>query len=409
MSRRPVHASAGLLEQVRGTLAGTGRPPTPEAVAEALAGSGPVLGGSGVLRSLGPVGAALVGAGPLQHLLDDPDVTDVLVNGPGQVWVDRGDGPQRVPGGPRTEDELRALAVRLAAATGRRLDDATPYVDARLPDGVRLHAVLPPVSPGGTLLSLRVPSRLDLSLEDLVRGGSVPAAWAPVLRAVVRRRLSFLVSGGTGCGKTTVLASLLGAADPAERVLLVEDSCELRPPLPHVVRLEARHGNVEGAGEVTLRELVRQALRMRPDRVVVGECRGPEVQDLLAALNTGHDGGCGTVHANTAADVPARLEALGAMAGMSRDAVTSQAASAIDVVVHLHRRGRLRLVAQVGVVQRDGDRLVVRTALERGDDPTTWTTGPGWPALARRTGADPDRPPADPPGRGDGAAPGSGA
>jgi pilus assembly protein CpaF len=393
VSRRSQRPGPELLEQVRSDLIGTGEPPGPAAFAAALERVSRPLGAEGVLASVGQVGAALTGAGPLQHLLDDPAVTDVLVNGPGEVWVDRGNGLCRADVVLDGEQELRALAVRLAAASGRRLDDSNPFVDARLRDGVRLHAVLPPVSPVGTLLSLRVPRRRSLGLEELVACGTVPARWLPLLTGLVRRRLSFLVSGGTGSGKTTVLSSLLGLADPAERVLVVEDAAELRPDLPHVVRLEARHGNVEGAGEVTQQDLVRQALRMRPDRIVVGECRGAEVRDLLTALNTGHEGGCGTVHANSARDVPARLEALGALAGMSRDAVASQAASALDVVLHLQRDGAARRLVEIGVLQRRRSELVVEPALLAGGNGAATedhhcAEGPAWPRLSTLLGGD---------------------
>ncbi len=359
-----------------------------------------VLGSAGVLGVARAVAAQIVGAGPLQPLLDEPGTTDVLVNGPGAVWVDRGDGLRRVPRGEVDvggEGELRALAVRLAAAAGRRLDDASPCVDAHLPDGVRLHAVLPPLSPVGTLLSLRVPRRTAFTLEELVAVGTVPARWAPVLVAVLEQRLSFVVTGGTGSGKTTVLSTLLGLADPAERLLLVEDGGELAPEHPHVVRLQTRHGNVEGAGRVDLADLVREGLRMRPDRIVVGEVRGAEVRDLLAALNTGHEGGCGTVHANTAADVPARLEALGALAGLGREALAAQAASALQVVLHLRRSRGGRTLEEVAVLGRDRDgALVVATALRRGRDVGSGGVGPGgggpgelgpgWAALAERLG-----------------------
>ena len=383
-----------LLARVRTALSRSGGPVTAPVVVDALRASGEPLGTAGALRAAPLLGAALVGAGPLQVLLDEPGVTDVLVNGPEEVWVDRGRGLRRAHVRLGDEAAVRALAVRLAAGAGRRLDDASPCVDARLPDGVRLHAVLPPVSPAGTLLSLRVPRRDGMDLDQLVAAGSVPVGWALVLRRVVERRLAFLVSGGTSSGKTTVLASLLGLADPRERVVLVEDAGELRPRLPHVVRLEARHGNVEGVGSVDLAELVRHALRMRPDRLVVGECRGAEVRDLLAALNTGHDGGCGTVHANTAADVPARLEALGALAGLDARALTTQAASALDVVLHLRRDARGRRVEEVALVDRRGDQLVVVPAL------TASGAGPGWHDLAVRLGLDPDLPPdgARPPG-----------
>lgn len=352
-------------------------------VAAALADQGG-WGAEGVLDAVGPVRAALTGAGPLQPLLDDPRTTDVLVNGPGEVWVDRGDGLRRVDVDVGTEAELRTLAVRMAAVSGRRLDDSSPCVDVRLDHGVRLHAVLPPVSPAGTLVSLRVPRRRTFTLDELVACGTVPPTWAPVLTAVVRRRLGFLVCGGTGTGKTTVLGTLLGLADPAERVLLVEDTGELAPALPHVVRLEARHANAEGAGSLTLADLVRQALRMRPDRLVVGECRGAEVSDLLGALNTGHAGGCGTVHANAAADVPARLEALGALGGLDRAATASQVASAIEVVVHLSRADGQRRVVEIGVVETDrsGRQVTVRVVGALSWRAGAERPGPGWDRLA---------------------------
>lgn len=300
--------------------------------------------------------------GPLQALVDDPAVTDVLVNGAHGVWVDRGDGPVRVALDLGGEPAVRALAVRLAAAAGRRLDEGRPWVDARLPDGVRLHAVVPPVAPAGTHLSLRVlrPDRFDLA--SLEAAGSLPPGLRPLLEGLVTSRAAFLVTGGTGAGKTTLLAALLSIVPERERLVLVEDVGELRPRHPHVVRLEARHANVEGRGEVTLAELTRQALRMRPDRLVVGECRGPEVRDLLAALNTGHAGGCATVHANAALEVPARLEALGSTAGMSASSVAAQAGAAFDAVLHLRRSGGRRYLAELAAVGRAGGRLVVEPA-----------------------------------------------
>jgi pilus assembly protein CpaF len=209
----------------------------------------------------------------------------------------------------------------------------------------------------------------------------VSSAGGEVLRRIVERRLAFLVTGGTGTGKTTLLAALLSMADPRERLVVAEDSSELRPDHPHVVGLEARPANIEGAGRVELRTLVRQALRMRPDRLVVGEVRGAEVVDLLAALNTGHEGGCGTLHANSAADVPARIEALALAAGLGREAAHSQLAAALDAVIHLTRRGGVRRVAEIAVPRRDGSGLVtLRTAVElSGDDPVE---GPGAARLA---------------------------
>ncbi|MEU1076695.1 MULTISPECIES: TadA family conjugal transfer-associated ATPase [unclassified Streptomyces] len=349
-----------LLDAVRRQLAESGAEPTPARVAAALRAQGRLLGDAEVLGGAEELRSELIGTGPLEPLLADPEVTDVLVSAPDRVWVDRGAGLELT--GVRFSDTaaVRRLAQRLAAVAGRRLDDARPWVDARLPDGTRMHAVLAPVAVGADCLSLRVVRPRAFSLDELVAAGTVPPGGEGVLRALVAARVSFLVSGGTGSGKTTLLSTLLGLVGERERIVLAEDSAELRPDHPHVVRLESRPANQEGAGRVTLRDLVRQALRMRPDRLVVGEVRGAEVTDLLAALNTGHEGGCGTVHANTAADVPARLEALGTAAGLDRAALHSQLAAALSVVLHLvrDRTGRRR-VAEVRVLERDAAGLVV--------------------------------------------------
>ncbi|MGY1670948.1 TadA family conjugal transfer-associated ATPase [Geodermatophilus sp. SYSU D00710] len=348
-----------LVERVRARLALEPGPPSRATVAALVRDEAGLVGDAEVLDAVRDAVAELAGAGPLEPLLREPGVTDVLVNGPAAVYVDRGSGLERSLVRFPDEDAVRRLAVRLAASAGRRLDDAAPWVDAGLPDGTRLHAVLPPVSGGGTCLSLRVLRRARLGLDDLAARGTLPGESAGLLRAVLRARLAFLVTGGTGSGKTTLLAALLGELPAAERLVLCEDAPELAPAHPHVVRLLTRPANVEGAGRVTLRDLVRQALRMRPDRLVVGEVRGAEVADLLAALNTGHDGGCGTLHANRPGEVPARLEALGVAAGLDRRAVHSQAAAALAVVVHLRRTPEGRRVEEIGVVRRDGDWVVV--------------------------------------------------
>jgi pilus assembly protein CpaF len=308
------------------------------------------------------VEAELHGAGPLEPLLALAGVTDVLVNGPDSVWVDRGHGMERAGITFSDDAAVRRLAQRLAASAGRRLDDALPYADAVLPDGTRMHAVLPPVS-AATTISLRVLARRRHDLDGLVGLGAMPARIADLLRVVVTARLAFVITGGTGTGKSALLGALLGESAPSERLLVIEDAPELVIDHPHVVRLVARTANVEGAGAIGLRELVRQALRMRPDRMVVGEFRGAEMVELLVALNTGHDGSGATLHANSAGDVPARFTALGALAGLPASAVTSLVASAIDVVVHLRRAadGR-RAVAEIGLLARAGDELVVHSA-----------------------------------------------
>ncbi|WP_018352263.1 TadA family conjugal transfer-associated ATPase [Longispora albida] len=306
--------------------------------------------------------------GPLGVLLADERVTDILINGPGEVWVDRGSGLVR---GPRLRlggaAELRAYAQQLAASCGRRLDDASPCVDARLPDGSRLHAVLPPIARRGPYLSLRLYRRQSFGLADLVEPGI-----AELLSAMVRARLAFLVTGATGSGKTTLLNALLGEVPPTERIVLVEDFAELRPQHPHVVGLETRTSNVEGAGSVGLAQLVREALRMRPDRIVVGEARGAELVDLLAALNTGHEGGAGTLHANAPAEVPARLEALGLHGGLGRAALHAQISGALQVVVHVSRVPEGRAVTEIGLFRAGDDALVVvHPVWARGWGPST--------------------------------------
>jgi pilus assembly protein CpaF len=346
--------SAPLLDRVRARLALDGAVPTPAGVAALVrAEAAGLLGDEDVLAEVRRAVDELAGAGPLEPLLRLPEVTDVLVNGPDEVWVDRGDGLERTGVRFPDDDAVRRLAVRLATAAGRRLDDAAPWVDVGLPDGTRLHAVLPPVSGSGTCLSLRVLRRCSRSFADLAADGTLPGAARDLLAAVVRCRLAFLVTGGTGSGKTTLLSALLGLVGPRERLVLCEDAAELAPAHPHVVRLLTRPANVEGAGRVELRDLVRQALRMRPDRLVVGEVRGPEVADLLAALNTGHEGGCGTLHANRPEEVPARLEALGRTAGLDRGAVHALTAAAVAVVVHVRRGAAGRQVAALGVVEPD--------------------------------------------------------
>ena len=252
---------------------------------------------------------------------------------------------------------------------GRRLDDASSWVDGRLPDGTRLHAILSPLAKPGTLISLRKPSRLAPTLTFLEERQSLCPRMAEELRELIRNRRAFLVTGATGSGKTTVLSAMVAQVPEHERIVIVEDSAELKPRHPHVVSLEGRPANVEGAGQVTMRDLIRQSLRMRPDRLIVGEVRGAEVADMLAAMNTGHEGGAATVHANSPRDVPARLAALGATAGMSRETTWLQAASAIDAIIHVGRgRSGQRRVLELARISTDaaGD-LVVTTTVRYGD------------------------------------------
>ncbi|MHA7276933.1 TadA family conjugal transfer-associated ATPase [Arthrobacter sp. Hz1] len=372
-------AATTMVSEVRQAVLAEQLPLTGARLAAAVQSTGRLLGSAGTLRTVDRVQAELQGLGPLQHLVADPAVTDILVNGPDEVWVDGADGLRRTTDRFSTDAEVRALAVRLISAGGRRLDDGNPCVDVRLA-AFRVHAVLAPVSTRGTLLSIRIQRQRGFSLEELTGSGTLDPFMADVLRAVVERRLNFLVSGATGTGKTTLLSTLLALSSPTERLVTVEDSAELNPRHPHTVPLQSRHGNAEGAGAVDLAELVRQALRMRPDRLIVGECRGAEVRDLLTAMNTGHSGAGGTIHANSAESVPARLMALGSLAGLSRDAVTAQAASALDVVVHLVRGQTGRRVAVIGLVDvDDAGQLIVSPALTRRG--AACEPASGWPQL----------------------------
>lgn len=298
--------------------------------------------------------------GALAPYVADPRVTDIFVNGSSGLFVDRGHGAERVPEWRASEREVHDLAVDLVGYGGRHVDDSSPLVDVRMPGGVRVHVVLAPISTGGTAVSVRVPRTADIDLDGLSAGGAFTPDVREWLGSLVARRANILVTGGAGCGKTTLLSALLGAAPRHERIVTIEDVAELRLDHPHHVALEARQANREGAGAIGLARLVRESLRMRPDRIVVGECRGEEIRDLLTALNTGHDGGAGTLHANGLADVPARLEALGALAGWDDHAVARQASSAFDVVLHLARdaAGERRLIA-VGEFRQIGGRLEI--------------------------------------------------
>ena len=355
--------SASLIERVRERLAAEAAPLRPNVVAAAIrAESGGVLGDTEILSNLRVLQTEMTGAGILEPLLCADGTTDVLVTAPDAVWVDDGNGLRRSLIRFTDDEAVRRLAQRLALAAGRRLDDAQPWVDGQLTGvgsgqfTVRLHAILPPVAVAGTCLSLRVLRPASQDLTALAAAGAIAPAAAALLADVIAARLAFLVSGGTGAGKTTLLAAVLGAVSPEERIVCVEDAPELAPRHPHLVKLVARNANVEGAGEVTVRQLVRQALRMRPDRIVVGEVRGAEVVDLLAALNTGHDGGAGTVHANNPAEVPARLEALAALGGLDRAALHSQLAAAVQVLLHVgrDRTGRRRLSEIAALRHTDG-------------------------------------------------------
>jgi pilus assembly protein CpaF len=363
-----------LVDRVRERLATMGRGVTDAEMADAFrAETGGVASDLDTLGAVRELRQEFSGTGRLAPLLCDPRVSDVLVTGPDRVWIDGPDGVRLTPITFRDDDAVRQLAQRLALAAGRRLDDAQPFVDAWLPEGIRMHAMLPPIAADGTSLSLRVLRPAGHDLAALRELGTFDETTEELLVRIVRARLAFLVIGATGSGKTTLLAALLGRVPACERVICIEDAGELHPDHPHVIRLVSRPPNVEGAGEVTSRELVRQALRMRPDRIVVGEVRGAEVCELLAALNTGHDGGACTLHANSAAEVPARMEALASLGGISRDSLHSQLAAAIRVVFHLKRSpGGIRRLVEIGVLTRDASEVVVRTAWHDGHPAEAW-------------------------------------
>ena len=367
--------STSLIDRVRERLAAESTPLRPNVVAAAIrAESGGVLGDAEVLSNMRVLQTELTGAGILEPLLCADGTTDVLVTAPDAVWVDDGNGLRRTSIRFADDTAVRRLAQRLALAAGRRLDEAQPWVDGQLSGlgagqfTVRLHAVLPPIAADGTCLSLRVLRPASQDLAALTRAGTIPSQAADLLDEIIRARLAFLISGGTGAGKTTLLAATLGAVPADERIVCVEDAAELAPRHPHLVKLVARCANVEGVGEVTVRDLVKQALRMRPDRIVVGEVRGAEVVDLLAALNTGHDGGGGTVHANNPAEVPARLEALAVLGGLDRAALHSQLAAAVQVVLHVSRdRAGRRRLSEIAVLRTAEDGRVRATAAWRAD------------------------------------------
>lgn len=308
----------------------------------------------------------LAGAGPLAPLLRRPEVTDVVVNAPDKVWLDAGEG--LVPAGVcfASEAHVRACAQRLASLAGRALDEAHPWVDAALPDGRRLHAVVPPVAVGSTAISIRSLRPGTFTVDDLLANGTLTSQSHALVTGLVRQRRTLLITGGTGSGKTTFLNCLLDACSTGDRIVTCEDTTELDPRSPNIVRMQSRPAGHGGAGAVALSDLVRQALRMRPDRVVVGEVRGPEIVDLLMAMNTGHTGGMATLHANDAADVPSRVHLLAATAGLGTATVDLALVSAIDAVVHLVRTADGgRQVAKIGVAALVKGRATVTAGWQR--------------------------------------------
>jgi pilus assembly protein CpaF len=331
---------------VRLNLAQSNRMPSLSNISTIIKEHSPWLTPTEVINAALSSTANLTEFGPLTSLVADPRTTDILVKSKDEVWIDIGNGLELAQACFTSEAEVRGLAQRLATNTGRRLDEAHPYVDVPVADGIRMHAIIPPIARGSTQIAFRLIRSKSRSLADLT--GDEVAAF---LIDLISHRRSILISGGTGAGKTTLLTALLGEVSSTERILIIEDTSEVFPTHPHVVHLQSRETNVEGAGAVTMRDLVRQALRMRPDRLVIGEVRGAEIVDLLAALNSGHDGAFATIHANSAAAIPARIEALGVAAGLDRMAVHSQLASAIEIIVHLRRENGRRFVSEVSEIE----------------------------------------------------------
>lgn len=300
----------------------------------------------------------VLGYGPVQQFLDDPEVTEVMVNSIDQIYVERNGQVEATGRRFQTVDHLRRVIERIVSEVGRRIDESSPMVDARLPDGSRVNAVVPPLTVDGPMLTIRKFSAVPFGVDDLIGFGTVTPRLAGFLDSCVRARTNILVSGGTGSGKTTFLNVLSSYVPDNERLITIEDAVELRLRQRHVIRMESRPPNIEGRGEVTIRDLVRNALRMRPDRIIVGEVRGPEALDMLQAMNTGHEGSLTTLHANSARDALARLETMVLMAGVELplQAIREQVASALDLVVHVSRMadGSRRVTAVSEVTGMEG-------------------------------------------------------
>lgn len=352
-------------------------------VDELVAEAGLLLNGGERLRLVTTLLDDMLGLGPLEVLLADDSVDDIMVNGPGTVFVERRGKLELSTVRFRDNAHVMAVAARIVAGAGRRIDEATPLVDARLADGSRVNIIIPPLALDGPTISIRKFARKRLDLERMVVGSSLSPSMAALLRVAAAARLNILISGGTGSGKTTLLNALSQAISPDERIVTIEDAAELQLAQPHVVRLETRPPSLEGRGEIGMRELFRNALRMRPDRIILGEIRGGEALDMLQAMNTGHDGSLGTIHANRPAEALTRLENMIGMAGVALPlaALRTQIASAIQLIVQVARGrdGVRRVVSIAEVAGMEGDCIRVEELF-------TWRPGTGFTATGRAPG-----------------------
>lgn len=354
-----------ILEQVQAACLEAKVEPSAESVSRIVRTLYPATSHSDLVEIVDEVLASIFGLGPLEELLLVPNLTDILVNRFDDVWLDRGNGLEKTDVKFKSELAAQEFAKRIATRGHRRLDDAQPFVDIQTASGLRFHAVLPPISATGVAISIRIPSQNFIKLEDMLTAGNLTEDTYQAINHIVDSQMSFVISGGTGSGKTTLLAAMLARVQSFQRIVLIEDSGELSIPHPHVVSLQSRLANSEGAGGISMTDLVRQALRMRPDRIVVGEVRGPEISDLLLALNTGHKGSATTIHADQAASVPTRIEALGLLAGLPREAIHAQMISAFDVVIQMNSpREGTRGVTELAKFFRTADGTVVTVPLE---------------------------------------------
>lgn len=337
------------LEQIQLACLEAGVLPNAESISKIVRSLYPATSQTELVDLVDQVLSAIFGLGPLEELLFLPNLTDILVNRFDDVWIDKGNGLEKTDVRFSSEAAAQDFAKRIATLGHRRLDDAQPFVDVQTDGGFRFHAMLPPICTSGVTISIRTPARISLSLEDMLDVGDLTTKDYQTICEIIDGQKSFIISGGTGSGKTTLLAAMLSKVPANQRIVLIEDSSELSIPHPHVLSIQSRLMNSEGVGGITMTELVRQSLRMRPDRIVVGEVRGKEISDLLLALNTGHKGSGTTIHADNAASVPTRIEALGLMAGLPREAIQAQMLCAFDVIIQMKN-------------VRDGDRGVLEFA-----------------------------------------------